>query len=221
MNSDDKDWLIGKNSISKQSDFGKEVAFQDHKIKYAVKYCRNKTILDLGCVHHNPENYKSKYWLHKALCEVSKSVIGIDIYEPGIIYLREKGYDVRYGNAEHFDLDMKFDVIVAGDVIEHLSNVGMFLECCRRHLHKGGKLIISTPNPWYWRNVVKAAFKARVQPNQEHTLWMCPDTLRQIALRYGFRISDITYGSRYMRDKLMPFPKGIKHPGFHAALDFK
>ena len=52
------------------SDFSERIEFNDPKIAFAVKYCKNKTVLDIGCVQHNPENYKSKYWQHKALKEV-------------------------------------------------------------------------------------------------------------------------------------------------------
>ncbi len=92
-------------------------------------------------------------------------------------------------------------------------------QSCRRSLHSGGKLLISTPNPWYWRNVVKAALMSHVKTNPEHTSWMCPETLRQIADRYGFQVSEITFGSRYLRDKIVPIPKGIRHTSFHAVLE--
>ncbi len=59
--------------------------------------------MDIGCVHHNPENYRSRYWLHKALVAVAKSVTGIDLYEPGVAYLNEIGYKVQVANAECFD----------------------------------------------------------------------------------------------------------------------
>lgn len=40
----------------------------------------------------------------------------------------------------------KFDVITAGEVIEHMINEGAFLEECRRVLKKGGILVLTTPN---------------------------------------------------------------------------
>ncbi len=218
MKSSNRDWMLGENQNSDQEDFSNGIAFNDHKIKFAVKYCENRDVLDLGCVQHNPENYKSKYWLHKALCEVSRHVVGMDLYEPGVVYLREKGFDVRCGNAEVFDLDRVFDAIVAGDLIEHLGNVGGFLESCRKHLNVDGKLLISTPNPWYWRNVVKATLYARVENNPEHTAWFCPVTLSQLAQRYNFMLESVDFGSRYLRDRILPLPRGLKHTSFHALL---
>lgn len=211
-------YLLGNRSTVLSGDISDEIAWNDHKIKFCAKSCANKDVLDIGCVQHNPENYRSRYWLHKALVAVGRSVEGIDLYEPGVDYLQKLGYNIYVADAQDFQLESTYDVIVAGDIIEHLDNVGGFLESCKLHLRAGGKLLISTPNPWYWRNVAKATLKARVRPNPEHTLWMCPDTLSQIAYRYEFRIVEISFGSRYLMDKLLPLPKGLKHTSFHAAL---
>lgn len=214
-------WLIGDRSVANKRDFSEEIAFDDHKIRFAVSYCQGKDVLDLGCVQHNPENYKSRYWLHKALAEVSKTLEGLDLYEDGVEYLQRLGYHVYFGDAEKFDLGKRYDVIVAGDIIEHLENLRGFLKSCRSHLRRGGGVIlISTPNPWYWRNVLKALFFGRVSNNPEHTLWMCPVTLGQLLARHNLKLEHWHYGSRYMKDKLMPLPKGLKHTSFHAVVGF-
>lgn len=212
------DWIIGASRPADSSDFSEEIAFRDHKIGFAVRHCRDKDVLDVGCVQHNPENYQSRFWMHRALTAVSRSVQGLDIYEEGVEYLRKKGYKVFSGDAQDFSLEQDFDVIVAGDLIEHLENPGGFLASCREHLRPGGVLLISTPNPWYWRNVAKAALFARVSNNPEHTFWICPITLQQLAARHSLEVTEVTFGSRYARDRLIPLPKGLKHTSWHAAL---
>jgi len=211
------EWLLGKNSVADKKDFSDEIAFDDHKIRFMVKYCHNKDVLDIGCVQHNPENYKSKYWLHKALLQVSAYLEGIDIYEEGVADLKERGFNIRVADAQCFDLKRTFDVIVAGDIIEHIENFDGFLESCKNHMG-GGKLLISTPNPWYWRNTIKAALKQEVANNPEHTCWLCPRTLRQLVNRHGLDINEIVFGSRYARDRFMPLPRGWKHTSFHARI---
>lgn len=210
--------LLGDSAEPEVSDFSNAIALQDHKIRFMTEYCGGAIVLDVGCVQHNPENYQSKYWLHKALVAVAARVVGIDLYEPGVRYLREKGYHVAYADAENFDLGEQFDVICAGDLIEHLGNPSGFLESCRRHLDREGLLLISTPNPWYWRNVLKAAVGSEVRNNPEHTCWICPRTLRQLASRHGFVVERFIFGSRYLKDRIVPLPRGWKHTSFHAAL---
>lgn len=211
-------WLLGSEHKPDVKDFAEEIAWNDHKISFVVSYCRGKDVLDLGCVQHNPENYKSKYWLHKALAQVANSLEGLDLYEAGVEYLKKLGYQVVVGNAEHFDIGKKYDVIVAGDLIEHLEDLRGFLSSCRSHLRPGGRLLLSTPNPWYWRNVVKALVFGRVSANPEHTLWMCPTVLRQLLARHNMKIQHWHYGSRYLKDRIMPLPKGVRHAGFHAVV---
>jgi 2-polyprenyl-3-methyl-5-hydroxy-6-metoxy-1,4-benzoquinol methylase len=213
-----EDWLLGGNVHLVRNDFSEQIAFDDHKTKFVVNFCKGKDVLDVGCVQHNPENYKSKFWLHKALREISGSIVGMDLYEPGVAFLRDHGFNVIVGDAQSFDLGKQFDVIVAGDLIEHLGNLNGFLESCKKHLKPDGVLLISTPNPWYWRNVVKAALHASVSNNPEHTMWLCPVTLRQLAARHGLTVTQVEFGSRYKRDTLMPLPKGVKHTSFHAVL---
>jgi len=210
--------LIGSSYKANERDFSDVIAFNDHKIRFAVEHCRGKDVLDLGCVQHDPENYKSRYWLHKALAEVSGKLEGLDLYEEGVEYLRQIGYHINVGNAEDFDLGKQFDVIVAGDLIEHLADLRGFLLSCKSHLMPDGKLLISTPNPWYWRNVVKALLYGEVQNNPEHTLWMCPVTLSQLVSRYDLQLVKWHFGSSYMRDRIMPLPKGVKHTSFHAVI---
>jgi len=53
--------IIGDKSSPNIKDFSAGIAFNDHKIHFAVEPCRGKDVLDLGCVQHNPENYKSRF----------------------------------------------------------------------------------------------------------------------------------------------------------------
>ena len=218
MSKNSSHWIVGNKISPNAKDFSEKIAFNDHKIRFAIEHCRGKDVLDLGCVQHNPEYYKSRFWLHRALAEVSKTLEGLDLYEEGVEYLQQVGYHINVGNAENFNLGKQYDVIVAGDLIEHLGDLKGFLMSVHSHLRPGGKLLISTPNPWYWRNVIKALLFGTVSNNPEHTLWMCPVTLSHLVSRYNLRLVQWHFGSRYLRDRLMPLPRGIKHAGFHAVV---
>lgn len=208
--------VVGDTLRADPRDFSSNVDFSDHKIAFVTGFCNGKDVLDLGCVQHDPQNYQSKYWIHGALKRVSRSLLGLDLYEDGVRYLRERGFDILVGDAQAFDLGRRFDVIVAGDIIEHLEDFSGMIESCKRHLVPGGRLLISTPNPWYWRYVLKAALFDEVDNNPEHTCWLCPRTLRQLLSRHRMSVGKVVFGSRYRRDTLMPLPRGWKHTSFHA-----
>lgn len=210
--------IVGSRLKANPRDFSDAIAFKDHKIGFLVKYCDNKDVLELGCVQHDPQNYQSRYWAHKAIRSVARSVLGLDIYREGVDFLVERGFNVEHGDAQNFHLCRKFDVIVAGDLIEHLENFHGFMECSREHMHDDSRLLISTPNPWYWEHIVKAALFKEIPVNPEHTCWLCPRTLRQLVQRHDLDIIDVVFGSRYLRQRLMPLPQGWKHTSFHAAI---
>jgi 2-polyprenyl-3-methyl-5-hydroxy-6-metoxy-1,4-benzoquinol methylase len=211
-------FLIGETVRVDRGEFSSSVAVADSKNRFVMDRCRGKLVLDLGCVQHNPAFYQSKFWLHRAIREVTPYVMGMDLYAEGVAHLRSLGFDIVVGDAQNFDLERKFDVIVAGDLIEHLENFDGFLKCAKSHLSPGGSLLITTPNPWYWRNLVKAMVSTEVANNEEHTCWLCPRTLRQLVRRHGMDLGDIEFGSRYQRDLLMPLPRGWKHTSFYAEV---
>jgi SAM-dependent methyltransferase len=144
----------------------------------------------------------------------------MDIFEEGVIFINEKGYKVIVGNAENFNLDRKFDVVVAGELIEHLGNVSNFIECAKAHLNPNGVLLLSTPNPWHWRFIVKGLFSCNVKPNPEHTCWFCLPTIKQLLFRHNMVVKEIKFGSRYWLDRALPLPPLIKHATLNLAATF-
>ena len=49
----------------------------------------------------------------------------------------------------------KFDVVHSSELIEHVKDTMFFLKECKRVLKPGGRMIISTPNLHYWRNIIE------------------------------------------------------------------
>lgn len=199
-------------------DFSDRIAFSDYKIAFAVEGVENCDVLDIGCVEHDPENYNSHFWVHKAICARAKSVTGLDLSTAGVEFLQNVGFDVVHADAQNFDLARKFDVIFAGDIIEHLEDFSGFLNSCKNHLKPLGQIRISTPNPWYWKNVVRAAIFTEVHNNPEHTCWLCPRTLRQLLSRHDLEPVEFRFGSRYWRDRIIPLPRGLKHTSWNVVI---
>ncbi|MCM8803556.1 MAG: class I SAM-dependent methyltransferase [Candidatus Omnitrophica bacterium] len=84
---------------------------------------------------------------------------------------------------------------MAGEVIEHISNQGIFLENMRKYLKKNGIMIITTPNMSslkfiFWLLLGKFE-NFRIDP--EHTFWHSEETLKTIAERHGWKIRKIYY----------------------------
>jgi len=171
----------------------------NERFKLIKPYIENKTVLDIGCCG---SRYKLEGWLHLNIKKSSKNVFGIDKSKECIEFLREKGYDVEVANAENFHLNQKFDVIVAGELIEHLSNFQGFLNSVRKHLKEDGLLILSTPNMFYFREILFLILKGYPTVNPEHTCWFDEVTLQQLLGRFGFSVEKIMYTTEIKYNKL-------------------
>jgi SAM-dependent methyltransferase len=195
------------------------VDFSDGKIAFMVSFARGKTVLDLGSIDHHEDNYASRFWLFRALLEVASSVRGLDYYEKGVNALRGRGFSIEFGDAQNFTLEEMFEVVTAGDLIEHIPNLDGLLRCISRHLITGGMLLLATPNPWCWKYLAYHLWKGRLTMiNKEHVAWFCPQTLFLLGGRYGFKLETIKWVSRRRWEKWMPLPSRLKHTTVCIAL---
>jgi len=145
-------------------------------------------VLDVGCAGHQVKPNQPG-WLHGRLRE-RFHVTGIDISNGNLALMRDLGFDDLHAqSADTFDLGRQFNTIVAGEIIEHLSNPGQFLAAARRHLTPNGRLVLSTP---YGFSLMHAVYAAHHFPktceNAQHTCWFCPSTLEELARREGFSV---------------------------------
>lgn len=160
-----------------------------------ASYVRGKQVLDIGSVGQDiaflsgaltdrAGEQSQKYSLWNLISKEAKFVIGIDPEAPSEKGEVAGGAVVR-GNMEDYQFGRTFEVIVAGDVIEHVSNQGRFLENIHRHLAPEGRLVLTTPNA-KWPTVF---FK----PNETHTLWHDRHTLTHALSRAGFEVERLVY----------------------------
>lgn len=188
------------------------IAIGDKKIAFFLRHTKGKSVLDLGCVDHNEANWRSRYWLHKAIRSVARDLVGVDYYYEGVTRLNALGFNVIFGDAQSFKFPHKFDIITAGDLIEHLPNLEGFFRSITTSLVDDGKLVISTPNPWCWKYFLYHLFFRKLTPvNREHVTWLCLQTLENLASRYNLEIVEYEYCSRRFYERMMPLPGHIKH----------
>lgn len=186
------------------------------RFKWIKPYIENKTVLDIGCCgwysQHNEENlsYELEEWLHNYLKKYAKSILGVDISKECIDFLKSKGYNAEVANAEYFNLNKKFDVIVAGELIEHISNFQGFLDSVKRHLEENGLLILTTPNMFYFENTLFLMLRGYPAVNKEHICWFDEITLQHLLDRFGFSVMKLLYISE--RFKCTMYKDTTKEP---------
>ena len=78
--------------------------------------------------------------------EMGFNVLGIDIAEANVIQARKYGLNAEVCDFMNFESDRKWDIIILGDVIEHVSDPVRAMEKVVELLNDGGVIWISTPN---------------------------------------------------------------------------
>src|SRR5712691_313810 len=151
------------------------------------------SVMDVGCVDARTGKEASAERLERKpdalfrrIVELNPNTVGVDIDEEGVRVLSQRGFQVVCANAETMDLGRQFDTIVAGEIIEHLENPGLFLRNLLRHLKPSGTLILSTPNPFYTNQVWKIWRYGCPQVHEDHMNWQDPITMAQLLRRTGY-----------------------------------
>jgi 2-polyprenyl-3-methyl-5-hydroxy-6-metoxy-1,4-benzoquinol methylase len=158
---------------------------------------KDKDVLDVGCVAHTVTEEESEFWVHRHLVRSAKSVLGIDILREDIEELQRRGYNIVCADAMSDSLDRKFDVIVLGEIIEHVVDPGGLLINMRRHLKEDGILVLTTPNPFdVWNFLISIFSPERTLWNPDHVAWFCPFTLRCMLRKTGLDMEVCYYAMR-------------------------
>lgn len=164
--------------------------------QWLIELCRGKSVLHLGCTDTpmTEEKLAAGRLLHQKLLAVARHVVGVDIDQDALALLRDKGNisDLYAHNIEHLNtLPVKepFDVILAGEVVEHLNNVGAFIDSCVSILSEHETLILTVPNAFSVKRFLVACVGRTENVHPDHTAYFSPSTLTRIAARNGLRIA--------------------------------
>ena len=164
------------------------------------RYVEQRSVLDIGA----GTGISRTDWMHAMVASVAREAVGIELNSQLVQQAVSKGFDVRLGDAQRLDVGRTFEVVWAGELIEHLSCAGDFLDGARRHLEPGGRLVLTTPNAFAIANFVyRIGGRARV--NAEHTCWYDETTVSQLLRRHGFEVVEVSYLAHRTPGRLRSF----------------
>jgi SAM-dependent methyltransferase len=160
----------------------------DDRVARLLGLARGKRVLDVGVVDHVATAFRNPDWLHGKIVEAAESCVGVDVMKTGIHELQQAGYDVRYCDITRDVPDGgPFDLIVCGEVIEHLGNPAGLFENAREALSPGGRLVITTPNPYFVGRAIRHLF-GRDEESVDHVTLLFPSGIAELASRAGLRL---------------------------------
>ncbi|MFN3075390.1 MAG: class I SAM-dependent methyltransferase [Alphaproteobacteria bacterium] len=145
------------------------------RIDFLTKLCTGKTVLHVGCTGA----------LDQALCKVAAACYGID-----------KGPSDR-PNYQDLDLDrldgtfpavVGIDLIVCGEVLEHLSNPGRFLDALRT-TYNTVPLVITVPNAFCEAGQSWLVTRHRENVHRDHVAYYSVTTLTTLLKRAQYSVT--------------------------------
>lgn len=160
------------------------------KLSWIRPFIARRNVLYIGCVDDNEGNFLKHELAHKELQAHADALLGLYATTAQVGQLREAGFQAAQADFEEMDLERSFEVIVAADNIEHLSNCGLFLDRLERHLADDGCILVSTPNPIGFVRILELLLLGRSKANVEHTVWFTGQVLDQLARRSGLLVTE-------------------------------
>src|SRR6266851_750847 len=147
-------------------------------------------ILDIGC---------GAGLLCEPFTRLGAQVIGVDPSATNIAAAKlhadkaQLSIDYRCTTVEQMDVRERFDIVLAMEVIEHVTDVGVFLNRCAAMLKPGGLMVISTLNR-NWKSfalaIVGAEYVLRWLPRGTHQWdkFVTPNELEIAMVQAGLQV---------------------------------
>jgi SAM-dependent methyltransferase len=159
---------------------------------------RGKRVVHVGFVDELAESKLAQgVWLHGRLADVATSLVGLDSDERGVDWARSAGFEAHTVDAQSAEAVAGLglepaDVVIAGEIIEHLDAPGPFLRAQRPLVRGDGLLVLTTPNAYRVLNFL-APLSGSELVHPDHTAWHSPQTLRTLLERSGWQVEGIAY----------------------------
>ena len=171
----------------------KENITKNLNLKKKDKILSGIKILDIGC---------GGGLLSEPMSRLGAEVFGMDASERNIqvakIHAKKSGLKIKYlcSSPEKFKTNLKFDVILNMEIIEHVEDVEFFLKSCSRLLKKNGIMFVATLNKTlksYLFAIIGAEYILKWLPigTHEWEKFVKPEDLIKINKKYNLTLGDL------------------------------
>ncbi len=173
------------------------------RLDFVRDICRGKRVLHLGCTNfpYTSQAIEHEMLLHFELEKIAAHLTGFDYDREGLDILAEHGStDLFRADLEKLEdvlCDDKFEVIVAGEMIEHLNNPGLFLQGIKRFMDDGTQLVITTINAYCALRMALYGIRGKGGTNEpvhpDHIAYYSYSTLRLLIERHDLVVDDFMF----------------------------
>jgi SAM-dependent methyltransferase len=173
------------------------------RVPYLVERCRDQRVLHLGCTNspYTVESLADGSLLHNKLQGVAAELWGVDNDVDALRTLAARGatnlVEADLEQLDKADLPEHFDVVLAGEIVEHLSNPGLFLTSVTQLMGPETRLVLTTTNAYCAMRFVRYALRGRggrVEPvHPDHVAYYSYATIRVLLVRHGLTIDRMAF----------------------------
>jgi hypothetical protein len=173
------------------------------RVEFIKKISAGKKVLHLGCTNYpyTQDSIDNEMLLHFDLAKTAKELYGFDFDREGIDILESRGtknlFQADLEKLEEVRLDETFEVIIAGEMIEHLNNPGLFLQGIQRFMNAETSLVITTINAYSAFRFLIYALRGRGGINEpvhpDHVYYFSYKTLNLIVSRANLSVKDFYF----------------------------
>jgi SAM-dependent methyltransferase len=160
---------------------------------------RGRRVIHLGFTDERQTEMKVRdgRWLHGALAGVSSQLVGLDLDASGVEQARSQGYeayvvDVQDRAAVDGLALAPADVVIAGEIIEHVESPGLFLRAIKPLLKSDGCVVVTTPNAYRLAGFL-APLLGEELIHPDHVGIHSIHTLRTLGERAGYHVDKLGY----------------------------
>lgn len=163
--------------------------------QFILSRCDGKKVLHIGATGwpRTKQRLRDGTFVHLNITKRAARCIGLDLSLEGIAAAQEAGIaNIEYGDAEHMDAAYYraagINLIVAGEVLEHLSNPGLFLGGCAEILRDGGELVVTAPNAFTPSRFARLLL-GKEHVHKDHVAYYSLKTITELLRRYGLYVT--------------------------------
>lgn len=150
-------------------------------------HCVDRSVLDVGAVDPGAE-LAGRLWKHRFIARWARRAVAVDNDLAGVRAMREEGFDARLVDATGTaSIGERFDTVWVGDVVEHVDDPVALLRFARRHKRSDGVVLMKTPNPHFWKYVLRGV-RGTFVSNIDHVNWVSPSMALELGRRAGIRL---------------------------------
>ena len=196
------DYITLENMIKTGEGLEAVISFPEQKnlisrLQVLANLCKDKSVIHIGCTDHIPlikKKRENNFWLHDVLSGSCSEVLGIDINEEAIHFVKTLGIDnILYGDITQPGIKsiMKrhWDYILFPEVIEHMTDPSGFLRSIiKNYATYTDYFIFTVPNAFGLPFLATAIQNGEERINPDHKFWYTPYTLWKILESSGLNV---------------------------------